>query len=179
MKRYQPFAGVFLAALLSACGGGSSSSPPSADNAPAITTTAAAILAADKSDALPALNRDATVLGVDANGNGVRDDLDAYIAALPDTVLQKAALSQMAAAIGNALTTDTANLSSMLIASKKIAAAAACNHARYDSATASKKSAEIEKISVNTKTRFQAYDKFNAALSGTTFVRPQGDGCAN
>ncbi|MGV8894792.1 MAG: hypothetical protein ACOH2K_18050 [Burkholderiaceae bacterium] len=175
MKIYQSFAGVCLTALLSACGAGSSS----ADSATPITTTAAAILAADKSGALPALNRDATVLGVDVNGNGVRDDLDAYIAALPDTVLQKAALSQMAAAIGNALTTDTANLSSMLIASKQIAAAAACNHARYDSATASKKSAEIEKISVNTKTRFQAYDKFNAALSGTTFVRPQGDGCAN
>jgi hypothetical protein len=178
MKIIQLMLGLCLVTLLSACGGGSSTVSPST-MVMVPTTTAEAIKAADQSGALPALNRDATVVGIDADGNGVRDDIDTYIAALPDSAIQKLALSQMSAAIGKAITTDTTNQSAMLAASKQIAAAAACLYARYDTTTAGKKSADMEKLTINTKTRFQAYDKFNAALSGTTFVLPQGNGCAS
>lgn len=117
--------------------------------------------------------------GFDANANGVRDDLDTYIVSLPDTSPQKLALSQMSTSLGKAMLTDTANQSAMLAASKEIAAAAACLYARYDSSVAGKKSADMEKRTINTRARFNAYDKFNAALNGTTFALPQGDGCAN
>ncbi len=117
--------------------------------------------------------------GIDANANGVRDDLDAYIAALPDTIPQKSALSQMSASLGKAMLTDTTNQSAMSAASKEIAAAAACLYARYDSSVAGKKSADMEKRTINTKARFNSYDKFNAALNGATFALPHGDGCAN
>lgn len=182
MRIYQAFVGLCVTLSLNACGSGSSSEsplPPAGNNAPAIKSAVEAIRAADSAGSLPKLNRDATVAGVDADKNGVRDDLDAYIATLPDTPAQKAALVQMAFAINNALTADTADQSALLAASKLIANAAACSHARYDTVTASKKGAEIEKLAVNTKTRFQAYNKFSAALNGTTFVLPQGDGCAN
>lgn len=120
-----------------------------------------------------------TQLGSNAYANVVRDDIDAYIASLPDTRPQKLALSQMSAALGNAMLTDTTNQNAMLAASKAIAAGAACLYARYDSSVAHKKSADMKKLTINTRARFNAYDKFNAAMNGTTFALPQGDGCAN
>lgn len=122
---------------------------------------------------------DATIVGADANGNGVRDDLDIYIDALPDTSAQKSALTQMAASLGKAMLTDATNQAIVLKASQEIAAAAACLYARYDSTTAGKKSASMEKLTINTTVRFNAYDKFNTALNGLTFTLPQGDGCAS
>lgn len=163
--------------LLSGCGGGGGTS--SAQPAEAPKSVAEAITAADKSGSLPALNRDTTVSGPDSDSNGVRDDIDTYISSLSDTTAQKNALRQMSIALGKAMVANTANQSSLLSASKLIADASACTHARYDSSTASKKNAEIEKLTVNTKTRFLAYEKFSAAISGTSFVLPQGDGCAN
>lgn len=170
---------VAVTTVLTACGGGSSGTASALPTSPTVKTTAEAISLADKNGTLPALNRDSTVAGPDANANGVRDDLDTYIAALPDTSPQKSALSQMSASLGKAMLTDTTNQSAMLAASKEIAAAAACLYARYDSSVASNKSKDMRKLTINTRVRFDAYDKFNAALNGTTFVLPQGDGCAN
>jgi hypothetical protein len=143
------------------------------------TTVAEALQAADKSGDYPALNRDTTIAGPDTNNNGVRDDIDAYIASLPDTAPQKAALEQASAAITTAMTADATNQNALTDASRKIANASACIHARYDSTTASSKNAEMEKLTVNTKERFTAYGNFSAAISGTSFVLPQGDGCEN
>jgi len=142
-------------------------------------SVAEAIKMADQKGTLPSLNRDATVSGPDMNANGVRDDIDTYIASLADTPPQKAALRQISSAIGNAMTINISDQSALLAASKRIADASACTHTRYDSATSSMKNTEMEKLTVNTKIRFKAYEKFSAAISGTTFVLPEGDGCAN
>lgn len=168
---------VYLAFSLTACGNNTSSTPNPSSTPPA--SVADAIIAADQSGALPALNRDNTIAGPDADHNGVRDDIDAYINTLADSPTQKAALRQTSAALSNAMTVDITNQGAVLDASKMIANAAACAHARYDSATASKKNAEMEKLTINTKQRFQAYENFSTAMSGTTFVLPQGNGCAN
>lgn len=133
---------------------------------------------ASKENTLPQ-PMDATIVGADANDNGVRDDLDIYIDALSDTSAQKSALTQMTASLGKAMLTDVTNQAITLKVSQEIAAAAACLYARYDSTTAGKKSASMEKLTINTTVRFNAYDKFNAALNGLTFTLPQGDGCAN
>ena len=125
------------------------------------------------------LDRSNSIAGPDVNGNGVRDDIDAYIATLPDTAAQKSALKQQSSVLSKAMTVDLTNQIALLDVSRQIGAAAACNHSKYDPSTASKKSAEMEKLTVNTKQRFDAYTKFSKALSGTTFVLPSGDGCAN
>jgi hypothetical protein len=140
---------------------------------------AEAIKASEATGRTPSLNRDATVSGPDTDGNGVRDDIDAYIASLPDTTPQKSALKQESAVLSKALTVDLTSQTALLEVSRQMGAASACTHSKYDSATASKKSLEMEKLTVNTKIRFDAYVKFSKALSGTTFVLPQGDGCAN
>lgn len=173
--------GLFIAVTttLTACGGGSAGTATAVSTMPTAKTMAEAISLADKDGTLPALNRDATIAGPDDNANGVRDDLDGYIAGLPDTSLQKAALSQMSASLVKSMLTDTTNKSAILTASNGIAAAAACLHTQYESSVASKKSNDMEKLTINTRARFTAYDKFSAALDGMTFVLPQGDGCAN
>jgi hypothetical protein len=148
-----------------------------AQNFTAPATVAEALKVGDQSGAFPALNRDATVAGPDLDNNGVRDDIDTYINALPDSSDQKSALRQISRGISNAMLVDTTNQSALTDATKKIANAAACAHTQYESATASKKNSEIEKLTVNTKIRFQAYEKFSAAISGTSFVLPQGGGC--
>ena len=38
---------------------------------------------------LPVLDRTDTIAGIDANQNGVRDDIEAFINSLPDTPVQK------------------------------------------------------------------------------------------
>lgn len=107
-----------------------------------------------------------------------RPEIDAYIAALPDTSGQRSALGQMSTSLRIAIQTDTSDRASMSAAANGIAAAAACLYARYDSSVAGTKRATIKKLSINTRARVAAYDKFNAALSGSTFALPQGDGCA-
>ena len=59
-------------------------------NAPAAPSSVReALLKMDADGTAPKLNRDADVAGPDVDGNGVRDDLDAYINSLPDTEPQK------------------------------------------------------------------------------------------
>ncbi|HEY5514548.1 MAG TPA: hypothetical protein VIK40_12975 [Geomonas sp.] len=169
------FIAICLVIFLTSCSGGnnnnSTTHPP--------TTVADALKASDQSGAYPALNHDSTIAGPDLDNNGVRDDVDAYINALPDNSSQKSALRQTHSAISNAMLADTTNQNALVAATRKIANATACIHAKYDSTTASNKNSEMEKITVNTKGRFRAYEKFSAAISGTTFVLPEGDGCAN
>jgi hypothetical protein len=122
-------------------------------------------------------NHDNTVTGQDLNANGVRDDIDAYIDSLGDSLLQKSALRQCSASIQSAMAVNLNDRAAIQSAANNIGRASACLFARYETAEASKKSDEIEKITVNTKTRFHAYGRFNAALSGSTFALPSDDGC--
>lgn len=80
---------VLSMAGLYACGGGdgdtgqdSGITPPAAPS-----SVREALLKMDADGTAPKLNRDADVAGPDVDGNGVRDDLDAYINSLPDTSL--------------------------------------------------------------------------------------------
>ncbi|MEJ2045702.1 MAG: hypothetical protein P8X74_12875 [Reinekea sp.] len=168
---------VLLTLSVAACNNGGGGSGDNGTSQP--MTVAEALTAADQSGAYPQLNRDTSVAGSDANNNGARDDIDAYISSLPDSAPQKSALTQSSASITNAMTIDIADQNALADALKQIANASACLHARYDSSTASSKGSDMEKLTVNTKERFTAYEAFSAAVSGQSFVLPQGDGCAN
>ncbi|HET9113351.1 MAG TPA: hypothetical protein VFN66_05730 [Burkholderiales bacterium] len=169
-------AGAILMLTLSGCGGGSgfSSATPSTP-----TSLANAILQAEATGAVPKLNHDNTVLGPDVNGNGIRDDIDLYIAAQPDTPAQKAALSQMAVALQASMAIDTTNASARLAVSTKISNGISCLHTVYGEGVASRKGDDIEKITVDTMTRLHAYEKYNQAESGSVFTFPPGDGCGS
>jgi hypothetical protein len=163
---------VFCAAMalsLSACGGGSSDSNNSSSSPPApaaATSIAQAIAQGEANGQLPSLNRDSSVAG--PTTNGVRDDIAAYINSLPDTPVQKKALMQDAAAIQLALTVDTTTQSALLDAGTQMMKATHCLFKQYDVDTAPAKAQDLQKFTVNTRTRFDAYEKFNTAMSGST-----------
>jgi hypothetical protein len=185
------FSLVSLAALLlSACGSGTTASDSSnstiaansnaSSSAPSVSSVFEAIQKGEANGTLPILNRDASIAGPDTDGNGVRDDIDAYIDRLTDTPAQKAALRQLSAGILASMIADVHDKNALDAASKAITNGTACLDVHYDSATATAKGAEIEKLTVNTKKRVLAYAAFSNAISGTTFTLPPiGEGCVN
>ena len=168
--------GAALILALSGCGGGSGSSPATPSTP---TSLANAIQQAEATGAVPKLNHDNTVLGPDVNGNGIRDDIDLYIAAQPDTSTQKAALSQMAVALQASMAIDTTNNAARLAVSSKIGKGITCLFSVYGDPKGGDKSDDIEKITVNTMTRLHAYEKYNTAMSGSDLVQLPGTGCGN
>lgn len=87
---------VLSMAGLYACGGGDGDTGQDSGITPSAAPSSVreALLKMDADGTAPKLNRDADVAGTDVDGNGVRDDLDAYINSLPDTEPQKKALRQ-------------------------------------------------------------------------------------
>ena len=160
--------------VLSGCSGGAGSSPATPSTP---TSLANAILQAEATGAVPTLNHDNTVLGSDVNGNGIRDDIDLYIAAQPDNPAQKAALSQMAVALQASMAVDTTNRNALLAVSTKIGKGITCLFSVYDDLKGGDKSDDIEKITVNTMTRLHAYEKYNTAMSGSLLTQLPGTGC--
>lgn len=169
---------LLMVMFLTACGssgGASSAASNTATTQPSVTN---AVVAAQASGAIPVLDRSTSLLGTDADGNGVRDDIDAYINSLPDTSAQKAALRQTAAALNAALAVDLTNAVSVNAVSVKTANAAGCNQVVYGD-FAWQQTKLILKYVVNTKERFDAYMKYNQSLSGKMLYSPsKGVGCA-
>lgn len=66
---------------LTACGGGKS--PESPTTPLAERGMKEQLAESEKAGGLPALDRSSSIAGPDADRNGIRDDIDAYIAALP------------------------------------------------------------------------------------------------
>jgi len=176
------FAGIIITALsLTGCGGGGGSANTPANSPPA--TGAAALATLDQNGSLPILNRDNTVAGPDVNTNGVRDDIDAYIASLLGTVAQKSALRQASSAFTAATITNIVDQVAVRNAAQQMANAVSCIYSQYatsgNGTIASEKIDLMEKLTINTKVRFLAYESFNTAMSGKTMKLPQGAGCVN
>ncbi|MGF6440562.1 hypothetical protein [Paraburkholderia youngii] len=165
---------IFCAAVvlsLLGCGGSNSSDSPKTQTpastpAAAPTTISQAIAQAESSGKIPTLNRDDTVAG--PTTNGVRTDIAGYINSLPDTAVQKKAMLQEAATIQLALTVDTTSQTALLDVDTKMTKAINCLYTQYGEQLAQSKAQDLEKVTVNTATRFAAYEKFNNAMSGKT-----------
>ncbi len=164
------------ALLLSACRADENSE---ANSTAIITTVGQAILAAEANGTIPKLNHDDTLLGPDTDGNGIRDDIDAYIATLPYTEVQKKAVQQNARALNVTLTVDKTDKTALADVSNKLVRAVVCIHDKFQdgTTTASKLISENEKITINTKNRFLEYEKYNSARSGSVTRLPEGDTC--
>jgi hypothetical protein len=175
------FAFTVLTFSLAACGDGKSASPALPGSAPAAATTVATVSLKEQitkledSGALPKLDRSSSITGPDVNNNGVRDDIEAYIAALQLTEVQKKALMQDAKALQMALTVDTTDkvavqkVGEIMMASSKCIGGRIINFTDY--------SLKIESITANTKERAKQYIKFNTASSGSVTSLPSGDTC--
>lgn len=161
--------------LLVACSG---TAPTIATPTPPITGLSVpdTLRSLQASGALPTLDTSSTIAGPDTNSNGVRDDLDKFIAALPDTAAQQKALTQFAQAIQTMMTVDLTNPSAVSAASLANNRAVGCIWQSYSSGQ-HKKVLLIQEISVNTLTRLQAYEKYNAARNGAVIPSLAGSTC--
>lgn len=123
---------VLLSISMTACGG-------TGGGTPSPTSVGEAIKAAEEAGTTPKLNRDDTIAGPDTDGNGVRDDIDAYIASLSDTEPQKAALRQSSAVLTKAMTVDITNQSAALEVGRQIMASVSCVSSKYGQEIKTKK----------------------------------------
>jgi hypothetical protein len=163
---------VLIAALAGCSGSGSSSSTTSSAQTPAQT-----FQALQKSGALPTLDVSSTIAGTDANNNGVRDDLDAYIAALGDSTAGKSALTQLAGAIQGTMTVTTTNATAVTTASNTLNRAVNCVWTVYGKQQAHAKVMLMEELSVNTMPRLTAYEAYNSARNGASITLASGNTC--
>ena len=166
---------------LSSCGGlfgGDDDPPPEPPPAP---TAAEKIAALEDRGELPRLDRSASLAGPDVDANGIRDDIDIYIASQTYTQVQKTALQQLAKATQLAITANPADRDAVDAINLKDARAVNCAFAQFPASAgaglAGKVAGDIERISTNTKERLLAYLRFAKASDGVVLPSPEGDTC--
>ena len=156
------------------CGGGGSATATVPNDVPSV------LAKLEKQSVIPVLNRDNTIAGVVTSPNNIRDDINTYIAALSDSAVQKKALVQLASAYQNTMLVDTTNSTALQATDAALVNSISCIHGQYDSTASTQKTLMLEKLTVNTKARFTAYEAFNSALTGSVTDLPAaGVGCAN
>lgn len=179
-----PFVGLFVSTLLtlSACMGQdkpAATAESAASGVAAPTSLQAQIQALEASGALPTLDRSADIKGPDANNNGVRDDIEAWIAAMPITETQKRAAMQSARAQQRMLVVDINVRVALQSAADQMAASVVClsdvfSPNRQDGRSLGSK---IEAITANTRERARRYVDYNKARSGSVTSLRSGNNC--
>jgi hypothetical protein len=175
------FTALALSISLAACGGGGKAAPTALPGTGPGTSTVAElslkeqITKLEDSGALPKLDRSTSIAGPDVNNNGVRDDIEAYIAALQLIDVQKKALMQDAKVMQMTLTVDLTDKVALQKVGDALSASINClsdnmpNFGEY--------SQKIESMTANTKERSKQYLKYNAARSGSSTTSPPNNYC--
>ena len=107
--------------------------------------------------------------GPDANSNGVRDDIEAWIQSQNFTAERKAALSELAASIQAALLVDPANAAAVAASGarlRKASAAAPCSGASESDIR------RMGNLALNSKLRVAAYLEYAAAFDAPPAPAP-------
>jgi hypothetical protein len=173
---------VALAALLTACGsGGDSPSGPASDvssTASGGLTLAEQIAQLERQGGYPTLDRSDSIAGPDANQNGVRDDIEAWINSLNVTDLQRKALMQEAKSLQQTLLVDLTNQAALQQVGDSLMASGKCGEDRFTPLEEFfKLSDKIEAMTANTRQRAERYMQYNKARSGSVTVLPNYDTC--
>jgi hypothetical protein len=169
-------AGGLIALALSGCGKTAGSSGQTPAPTPMALTVPQILQQLQAAGQLPTLDVTTTVAGTDSDKNGVRDDIDKFIAALPDTAGQKKALTQMAAAVESTMVVDTTNAVALSTTSMGLNQGTACVFQMY-TANAAAKAYLMEELTVNTPIRLHAYQLYNYARNGSTATMATGSVC--
>lgn len=164
MKKPTYLIAISIALLgINACSGGSGSDTPTAATSvspaapPATSISSRPII--DNEDLMPGLK------GVDANNNGVRDDIDRLIAKkYAATTAMKKAAEQDARTLQKALTATT-KVQARISGNEIMRSGSCARKSIPDLDTRMQMSKDIEALTANTKERFTAY-WLSAELSG-------------
>ena len=144
--------------------------------------------ALEQQGVLPALDRSTDMAGPDANRNGIRDDIDAYIAALPVSDEVKKAARQVARVQQKSLLIDLNDRVSLLALSDDSMVSTACMSETVEAGLPLEQhykvrrdghaiALKIEAITANTPERAERYMAYMGALHGTTTTYPTGKVC--
>ena len=133
----------------------------------------------ESSGKLPVLDRTDTIAGVDANHNGIRDDIEAWIARLPDNEEQKYWLGRVHMAVTNSMLVDVKDGYALREVANDITLTTDCQMDAYppDTLLGYHRGAEIEKLTVNTHAHYKAYRRFNASQNGTVSFSYPHEAC--
>lgn len=178
MKRTLAMLSVLAPLTLALAASGDSSHPPSAPTPPSASEQLAQL---EKDGKLPTLDRSISIAGPDSDKNGVRDDVDSWLARRFTGTAQRAAATQMAKAVQEALIVDGTSPSASKQVSQHLSNALNCLFARFPDTEGTQAPAavsqEIESVTTNTKARLLAYFGYNKSRDGTPSSLPKGDTC--
>ena len=131
--------------------------------------------------AIPYLDRTPTLSGVDANANGVRDDIDKYIASKYTIPAQAKAATQLARSMQSSILVDKTDASAVKAVALSIDRSVNCLHDRFTNTSGELAASAVlhilQSLTANTKTRLIAYLQFSSAMNGTVGTLPEGDTC--
>ncbi len=165
-------------AALTACGGSDKATTPAptADTSPNL---GAQIQALEASGQLPKLDRSTDIKGPDTDNNGIRDDIDAWIAVQPITDEQKKAARQMARAQQATLMADLTDKAALDQLGDRTMRGVDCLADSFepDYQKGLDLSNRIEAITANTKERTKQYIAYNRAASGSVTELAPGNNC--
>lgn len=136
-------------------------------------TPAQTISKLEQSGSLPILDRSTSVPGPDANNNGIRDDVDAWLQSQHLTGNSLVGATKLAQANQQALTVDLTSRQAVGAVANQITAAIVCLRVSLNDADASQRvSRTLEAITANTQARAQKYIAFNQAMDGSVVKLP-------
>ncbi|WP_338414086.1 hypothetical protein [uncultured Sphaerotilus sp.] len=165
--------GLVALGVLTGCGGGGGGAA-----APVAEPTATVMTKLQTSGALLSLDRSTALAGTDANGDGVRDDVTAWIGTQGYAGNLPKAAAQLAKAYQSVLTvplTDDAAVRAARLASSD---AVECIMQKAPSIEAGYKAvADLRRVTVNTDARVKAYLSYVELVNDTVARAPEGDGC--
>ncbi|WP_028601592.1 hypothetical protein [Ottowia thiooxydans] len=143
----------------------------------AVREAASKIADLESSGQIHRLDQGTSIAGTDSNRNGVRDDIDAYIAAQPLSDEQKRALLQGGRALQLSLVTPLNDEAALDRIGALSAAAIHCIRSVFVESRPGVWTTKIEAITANTRQRAQRYLEYNKAVSGSVIHMPDGDTC--
>ena len=136
------------------------------------------ILALESSGKSASLNRSESIAGPDANENGIRDDVDAFIGKQGYTSPKLKSVQQNARAIANIFHVNINNRDELIASDLNLQKSINCIFSKFSDSTQSAEVIKnIEIITVNTRSRVEAYMKYQIAFNGKVLASPQGDTC--
>jgi hypothetical protein len=191
-QRTKRLAGAVCAAVavaaLSACSDLPTGRAPSAVTAslPAGTMSTDELQALDSHGKLPALDWSDALKGVDKDGNGVRDDVDAIIRTDGSgpawhvefkEPAKHAAVTQLAAAYQKVATVDAGNAVAVKAVKLELTAALECAQSQFELTDETMVSSSLEVYTFNTAARQKAKEAFWTAVGNSLSVGSDVKGC--
>lgn len=170
-----PFTCAFAAALM-ACGDGQSSGAQ-----PAGESLESAVARLQASGELPVLDRTDSLAGIDANANGVRDDIERHIERKYTEPAQRRAAMRSAKAFQDMLLVDKRDETALEAVSFRGTLAIVCSIPAFPGEAGAMEgtamSRDLESMTANTKARLLAYLAYNKARSGSVSTMPREPNC--